>query len=217
MIGFYDEYYWLWQKYSDIVSGYNIKTLLDVGCGRGWFLKLMSKTNPLVRAKGVDLSDEMISIAQNSGVDAQLKDIRDIDEKFDAVTAIGDVLNYLDKNELKSFLKNIKRVLNKNGVFITDINTLYGFDEVANGSLVKDKGDEFLIVDSKFDGERLENIITLFTKQKECFKKEQETITQYYHTKKRIEKIINLKLIASEKFSLFGEKEDKELLIFQQL
>ena len=192
----------------------NAKTLLDVGCGNGSFIQ--KSKNMALHAKGCDLSKNMIDICKKKNLDAVCADISEIDESFDIIVSIFDVLNFMDKKELFDFFLHIEKRLNKNGIFIADINTLYGFEEVAQGSMSNENETLFLNVDAFFEDNKLFTTFTLFEKTKNgCYQKYQDEIIQYFHPIKFFEKIPNLKLIKKQKISLYANN-DKILLIFKK-
>lgn len=67
------------------------------------------------------------------------------------ITAVFDMLNYLTPEQLESFLLCVSNHLNKGGAFLCDINTWYGFENVAVGSFIVDDNDRFLTVDSDLE------------------------------------------------------------------
>ncbi len=204
----------LYDLYRSELDEYNVKTLLDVGCGRGGFMQRM--TSDGVECKGIDLSSVMIDECLQKGLDAECIDIKDAKGSYDAVVSIFDVLNFLDKNELEEFLNNIARVLNDDGIFIADINTLYGFSDVAEGTMSNENDDEFLNVDAVFENDKLYTKFTLFSKNADgSYTKHQDTITQYFHKIKTFQKLTSLKLVEKQTFSLY-DTEDKTLLIFKK-
>jgi cyclopropane fatty-acyl-phospholipid synthase-like methyltransferase len=119
----------LYDLYRSELDEQNVKTLLDVGCGRGGFMRRMISDG--VKCKGVDLSQVMVDECLAQGLDATCIDAREVDGKYDAIVSIFDVLNFMDKETLIDFLNSMADKLNDNGIFIADINTLYGFSEVA--------------------------------------------------------------------------------------
>ena len=62
----------------------------------------------------------------------------DLNGTYDVLTAVFDMLNYLDKEQLERFLSCVKAHLNEGGIFLCDINTLFGFENVAVGSYIVD-------------------------------------------------------------------------------
>lgn len=203
----------LYDLYRSELDDLNVKTLLDVGCGRGGFMQRMISDG--VKCKGVDLSSVMVNECISAGLDAQCIDIADVDSKFDAIVAIFDVLNFLDKNKLVKFLNDISDKLNDNGIFIADINTLYGFSDVAEGTMSNETDDEFLVVDAEFKNNELHTKFTLFEKNSSKFIKYQDTIVQYLHKIKVFQNLTGLKLVDKQVFSLY-DTEDKTLLIFKK-
>jgi len=208
----------LYDLYRSELDEYKIKTLLDVGCGRGGFMQRM--TSDGVECKGVDLSSIMIQECKAKGLDAKCIDVADVEGKYDAVVAIFDVLNFMDKDALMKFLDAIASKLNDDGIFIADINTLYGFSDVAEGTMSAERDKEFLVVDAEFANDELHTQFTLFLKDSEAktdakYIKHQDTIVQYFHKIKFFQNLTSLKLIDKQTFSLY-DTEDKTLLIFKK-
>lgn len=204
----------LYDLYRSELDEYKIKTLLDVGCGRGGFMQRMMSDG--VVCKGVDLSQVMVDECRAKGLDAECIDIADEGGKYDAVVAIFDVLNFLNQEELSGFLDSVEARLNDDGVFIADINTLYGFSDVAEGTMSSENEKEFLVVDALFEDEKLYTKFTLFEKNKNStYTKHQDTIVQYFHKIRAFEKLSSLKLVEKQTFSLYDTK-DKTLLIFKK-
>jgi len=210
MIGFYEAYEDLYDVYEDIIKDLPVKTMLDVGCGNGNFLTRFKNLD----AKGIDISPKMIKIAQKKGLNVSCKKIEDIDEKFDLITAVADVLNYLDDKSLKSFLQAVKNSLNPGGYFIFDINTLYGFSEVAEGVMIQEDQEKFLAIEAEFLDKKLITNFTLFEQNKECYKKFQWQIKQYFHEIAKIKKLSFLKQKIQKDLYLFSEEApDKTLFV----
>lgn len=204
----------LYDLYRSELDGYAVKTLLDIGCGRGGFMQRMQSDG--VVCKGIDLSAVMVEECRAVGLDAECVDVADVDGKYDAIVAIFDVLNFLNEEELLLFLDAVAQRLGDDGVFIADINTLYGFRDVAEGTMSSENESEFLVVDAVFEDEKLFTKFTLFEKEGDArYTKYQDTIVQYFHKLKLFEKLPTLKLIEKQTFSLYDTK-DKTLLIFKK-
>ncbi|QFR43113.1 class I SAM-dependent methyltransferase [Sulfurimonas sp. CVO] len=204
----------LYDLYRSELDEYKIKTLLDVGCGRGGFMQRMASDG--VECKGIDLSSLMIDECRAQGLDAECADVSEVGGKYDAVVAIFDVLNFLNQDQLLKFLDAVSDRLNDNGVFIADINTLYGFKDVAEGTMSSENDKEFLVVDAVFEDDKLYTKFTLFEKEKDSkYVKYQDTIVQYFHKIRAFEKLSGLKLAEKQTFSLYDTK-DKTLLIFKK-
>ena len=204
----------LYDLYRSELDDYSVKTLLDVGCGRGGFMQRMISDG--VSCKGTDLSQVMVDECLLQGLDAQCIDVGEVEGTYDAVVSIFDVLNFMDKERLLPFLESISQKLNDDGIFIADINTLYGFSDVAEGTMSKDLEDEFLCVEAEFLNEELHTFFTLFTKNEDgMYTKHHDKIIQYFHKIKIFQKLSGLKLVEKQTFSLY-DTEDKALLIFKK-
>ena len=204
----------LYDLYRSELDEKGVKTLLDVGCGRGGFMTRMISDG--VKCKGVDLSSVMVDECKAQGLDAECIDVADVDGKYDAIVSIFDVLNFMDKDALENFLNAIASKLTDDGIFIADINTLYGFSDVAEGTMSKETQTEFLSVDAEFLNDELNTQFTLFEKQDDgSYKKYQDIIIQHFHKIKTFQKLEGLKLIEKQTFSLY-DTEDKTLLIFKK-
>jgi len=204
----------LYDLYRCELDEKNVKTLLDVGCGRGGFMQRMISDG--IVCQGIDLSEVMVQECKSIGLDASTKDISELDGKFDAIVSIFDVLNFMTKEHLVSFLNAVADRLEDDGVFIADINTRYGFSDVAEGTMSNDTDSEFLSVDAHFAHDELHTKFTLFEKQEDgLYKKYQDTIVQYFHKIKTFQNIECLKLVEKQTFSLY-DSEDKTLLIFKK-
>ena len=204
----------LYDLYRSELDDKEITTLLDVGCGRGGFMERMISDG--VKCKGVDLSSLMIQECKAKGLDAECIDVADVDGKYDAVVAIFDVVNFLDQESLVKFLDAIGSKLNDDGIFIADINTRYGFSDVAEGTMSSENEKEFLSVDAEFSNDKLHTKLTLFHKDEDGrYTKYQDTIVQYFHKIKTFQKLSHLKLVEKQTFSLY-DTEDKTLLIFKK-
>lgn len=99
-------------------------TIIDAGCGTGYFLKLLIENG--YDAIGIDIDDEMLSIAQQKLISSHLKaplyhhDLkRPMHMKVDVVLSLFDVMNYF--KGIKSIVKHIKNSLTQKGTFIFDV------------------------------------------------------------------------------------------------
>jgi SAM-dependent methyltransferase len=107
------------------------RTILDLACGEGTFAVAMAKRG--LRVTGVDQSPEMLDIARNraanEGANTEFiqQDMRSLAlrGRFDLVTCWFDSLNYLlEIDDLARTFAGVSCVLDKNGVFVFDMNTI---------------------------------------------------------------------------------------------
>jgi len=204
----------LYDLYRSELDDYNIKSLLDVGCGRGGFMQRLISDG--VTCKGIDKSQVMVDECISQGLDAECAEIGEVKGSYDAIVSIFDVLNFMDKETLVNFLNTAATKLRDDGVLIADINTRYGFSDVAEGTMTSENETEFLSVDAQFENDELHTKFTLFKKDEDkSFTKYQDTIVQYFHKIKVFQNLDGLKLVEKQKFSLY-DTEDKILLIFKK-
>lgn len=104
----------------------NFSSIVDIGCGDGFFVgKLFEKfTNKKI--VGVDLSNQAISFAKvfNSDKNVEFLNMNIVDEdigrKFDIATLI-EVLEHIPPEGINDFLKSIHTMLNDNGKLILTV------------------------------------------------------------------------------------------------
>ena len=207
----------LYAHYLLFLNTIDFDTLLDVGCGSGDFLIQMQQALDIPQVKGIDLSPIMVSKTVEMGLDAECIELCELNGKYDVITSVFDMLNYLTPQALRRFFICVKEHLNEGGIFLCDINTLYGFENVAVGSFIVDDEERFLTVDSDYEEGEYISEFTLFEKESECFKKSQETIQQYYHTVDDLLEYSGLELLVSDEVNLYElEEADKTFVVLKK-
>ena len=210
----------LYAHYFLFLNSVDFDSLLDAGCGSGDFLRQIQGALDIPKVKGIDLSPLMVAQTTEQGYDSECIDLCDLPGSYDVITAVFDMLNYLNKEQLSIFLACVKEHLNMGGIFLCDINTLYGFENVAVGSYIVDDKERFLTVDSDFEKGEYISEFTLFEKEGKgkdrSFKKSQEIIKQYYHTVDDIVKLSGLELLVNDDVNLYElESADKKFLVLK--
>ncbi len=217
LISFYEEYQELYKIYQKEIKDLKPSKILDVGCGNGAFLQNLKGK---YKAKGIDISEEMVKISKSKGLDVECIELCKVEDRFEMIVAIADVLNYMDKKDLVKFFKDVKGRLQDNGYFLFDINTLYGFSQVADGVMLNENKEGFLGVEAEFDGQKLLTNFIFFQKEKECYKRYSWNITQYYHQEDDLTLLANqnnLKLLKTIDITLFSEDiPDKKIFVMQK-
>jgi ubiquinone/menaquinone biosynthesis C-methylase UbiE len=154
------------------------RKILDLACGEGTFCVAMAKE--AYRVTGVDFSTHMLELARERAIQEKvnvaflLQDMRSlaIEERYDLVTCWYDSLNYLlEVEDLEKAFACAYRVLKHDGLFIFDMNTIYGLSVIwqrSECSVQQDAPALFEIHRPSYDFER--NIATLritgFAKEK---------------------------------------------------
>ena len=213
-LDFEEEVYTLHKEFLRFIMVNELDNIIDIGCGQGYFLENL-KVNKK-KYFGIDLSVEQIKVCEAKNLNAKAIALSQVTEKFDCATAIFDVLNYVPKKELKTFIKETNLVLNQGAYFIFDVNSYFGFDEVAQGCISIDLKDKFISIDANFEDNKLQTDITLFEMQENgLFSKESDSIIQEYHSKEFLTKLLkecNFEIQEIKEFNLHTDEHADKLI-----
>ncbi len=213
LLGFEKQKEQLYDIFLEKLRFLGVRSFLDVGCGSGTFMQKAKKLG--LECEGIDLSLQMVERAKSKGLQANCQDICQVRKEYEAITAVFDVINYMDKKDLARFFGCIKKALKEGGYFLCDMNTLYGFEEVAPGAMIVDKEDIFVAIEAEYEEGELVTDITAFFAQNGCFTKKKDRIVQYYHEIDFL-KSLGLRLVDIDFISLYSDEVDKALLTFQK-
>ena len=102
------------------VEDLNPRSVLDVGCGDGRFLGLL--TDVVERKLGIDLSERAINLARafRPDLDYRVCDVRDVEERFDVVTLI-EVLEHVPDEIMTKFLNSVVERLRPGGSLLVSV------------------------------------------------------------------------------------------------
>lgn len=128
----------------------------ELGCGTGKVTKLMSDKG--YEMIGIDNSEDMLSIAgeENDGSILYLwQDMRELElyGTVEAVISLCDSMNYLvNDGELEEVLRRVNLYLEKAGLFIFDMKTVYCYENVLGESVqYEDNSECALVWENHFD------------------------------------------------------------------
>ncbi len=105
--------------------------VLDIGCGWGGFARYAAETYG-VSVYGVTVSREQMTFAQEAcrGLDVkiEMRDYRDLDEKFDRIVSIG-MFEHVGYKNYGTYMKTVHRCLVEDGLFL--LHTIAGNASVS--------------------------------------------------------------------------------------
>lgn len=145
------------------------EAILDLACGEGTFAISMSKEG--YQVTGADQSESMLQIAKERAEQEQVQvefinvDMRSItfNHQFDLITCWFDSLNYLfELSELEQTFQGVSLALKDGGLFIFDMNTIYGLAvnwQRQSAYVEQDTPEVFVIHQPSYDFER--NLATM--------------------------------------------------------
>jgi SAM-dependent methyltransferase len=115
--------YLCYQKHlNEKVKKLNPASVLEVGCGDGYFLGGLPST--IERKVGVDLSEKAIAFAKAFHPDCEfhVQDAAEMDEKFDLVAAI-EVIEHIPEDLLPHFMKALAARVKDDGIVLITVPT----------------------------------------------------------------------------------------------
>lgn len=116
-------------------------SILEIGCGPANISKYLLTKNPDLKIKGIDISENMVSLARknNPSAEFEIMDIRkihDITDKFDAVIC-GFSIPYISQQDCLKLIADCKNLLHDSGIlYLSFVNGDYkdsGFISGDNG------------------------------------------------------------------------------------
>ncbi len=191
---------------SDYISGFftaeNIKsgTIVDLACGTGSFSVHLAEKG--YNVLGVDLSEEMLSVAQNklseisceySLINAKMQDfIADI--KVDGVICMLDSINHLTSfDDVKTTFENVYKSLKNGGLFIFDVNTIYKHQQILfDNTFVFDEEDYYLVWDNeKVNDREVRILLDFFLFNGESYDRYSEEFNEYAYSVNELKEMLN--------------------------
>lgn len=109
----YSKNKWDYDEALEIVLKYKPKSLLDVGCGYGYFIEKIQ--NAVDAAAGSEFNQLAVDECNKKGIKVYTSDLSQIEEKFSMITAFQ-VLEHI--KEPDNFVKKLLELLDKNGLLL---------------------------------------------------------------------------------------------------
>ena len=154
--------------------------ILDIGCGLGQTLGAL-KNRGYKNLEGIDISDEAVKICKKKGLKVSLKNIDDLEKKYDFIF-LNHVLEHIEKKEVINILNKIKTFLSESGIlYITVPNaqsntgSYWAYEDFTHHTLYTSGSISFVLKSAGFDDikfvdvdclEGVKNPIKKFVKKK---------------------------------------------------
>lgn len=204
----YDEFmdnipYDKWVKYlKGLLHEYGTDSgiILDMGCGTGSVTRRLADSG--YDMIGIDNSQEMLSIAMEKDAGSNilylLQDMREFElyGTVHAVVSICDSMNYItSEDELLEVFKLVNNYLDKNGLFIFDMNTVYKYSTIlADNTIAENRDKESFIWENYYYEDEMINEydLTIFigNDDNNLYRKYTETHFQKAYTLDTVKKLL---------------------------
>lgn len=161
---------------------YQPKRILDLACGTGSAtLELARRGYEMV---ALDSSPHMLAVFSSKRGTGKIEltnaDMRrfQVSPPVDAVTCFFDSMNYLtEERDLKRCFDNVYRALAPRGIFLFDMNTIYGLERVwGTNTMIREMDNVYSVWRSVYDSSRSTSTLylTLFVGNGKCYERIEE-------------------------------------------
>lgn len=175
--------------------------VLDMGCGTGSVTRRLSQRG--YDMIGIDNSDEMLGIAMEKSEGNILYLLQDMREfelygTVEAAVSICDSMNYITSNEeLTQVFRLVNNYLEKDGLFIFDMNTEYKYKNILADNTIAENRDRcsFIWENYYYEDEKInEYDLTIFINEdedKDIFRRFKETHYQRAYSLQEVKEALD--------------------------
>lgn len=110
---YYEENKWEFDEAIKIIRKYKPDSLLEVGCGKGFFLEKISSF--VTEIQGLEINPEALKICQEKGLKVSSTTISNINRNY-AMVILFEVLEHLDK--ITETLVDVSRIIEPGGLLL---------------------------------------------------------------------------------------------------
>ena len=193
--------------------------LLDLACGTGGFSNEMARKG--IEVIGVDMSEEMLSAARENSAYAgtnvlylcQKAEELDLYGTVDGAICCMDSLNHITNiKDLKKAFKKVSLFLEKDCLFIFDLNTEYKHQHIlGDNTFVIEQEDIYCVWQNEFDEKNSTTEITLdfFVEQENgAYDRYSENFCERAYSKEQISEILSESGFTT--VAVYGDMTEKE-------
>ena len=178
--------------------GHKPKRVLDLACGTGTATLELARRGFEVTA--INLSSKMLEILKKKKKTHKIEIIKADMQNFklshpvDAVTCFFDSINYLkEERELKRCFRCVYEALAEKGIFLFDMNTIYGLSKVwGTNTLIREIDNIYSVWHSVYDASKHISTLylTLFVGDGKFYKRVEEVHQERAYPMEKIEELL---------------------------
>ena len=180
--------------------GHNAGLTLDLACGTGSLTLELAKLG--IDVYGADASEEMLSIAQEKAYEAGI-DVLFLCQKMQELDLYGtidtcvcslDSINHLtDIDDVRKTFGRVSMFMNKGGLFVFDVNTVYKHSEIlSNNTFVYDTDNVYCVWQNSIKENNTVQIdLTFFVSNGEGYRRCDESFCERAYTIDELTRLLN--------------------------
>ena len=207
------------------------KLTLDLACGTGNFTYRMIEKG--IDVIGVDMSAEMLNIAREKADDAttlplflcQKANELDLYGTVDSCICMLDSVNHItDYDELCDSFKKVSLFMEKDGLFIFDVNTEYKHSCVlADNTFVTDDGELYTVWSNECDGNTVNIILDFFVKDGEVYRRFTEEFSERAYSDDELKNALQsagfemVAIYGDISFSEPSDDEERKIIVARKI
>ena len=180
--------------------GHNAGLTLDLACGTGSLTLELAKLG--IDIYGADASEEMLSVAQEKAAQANIDTLflcqkmqeLDLYGTIDTCVCSLDSINHLtDINDVQKAFEKVSLFMNKGGMFVFDVNTVYKHKEIlADNTFVYDTDDVYCVWQNSLKENNVVDIdLTFFVPDGESYFRYDESFSERAYTRDELTELLN--------------------------
>jgi SAM-dependent methyltransferase len=170
-----------------------VTSVVDIGCGTGTLACMLAERG--WDAFGIDASSGMIAEANAKAAEAGLTVRFSCQEMagmylpvtVDLVTAFFDVLNHLtERQQLARTVERVFQLLRPGGLFVFDTSNERCYHVLWTRTDVIHHPDFFMTLENRYSPDTClgESLVTVFAREGERYRREEETVRQRYYSRR---------------------------------
>jgi 2-polyprenyl-3-methyl-5-hydroxy-6-metoxy-1,4-benzoquinol methylase len=129
---YYEDSKWEYEVASEIVAQMSPRSLLEIGCGNGFFMEKIQFLGCFV--EGIDINKQAVVVCQNKGLMVEDKDVYKITKSYDMVV-LFEVLEHMERlDQLIRFL--VDKVVNSGGYIVIAVPNPEGYLKDMDNNLL---------------------------------------------------------------------------------